>query len=198
MNTIELTNASPMKDDFARMKLVLACASKDSSRPAINRVLVEKVKGGITITATDGKRLRTDRFKLKAEPGMYLIKTSNAKSIFMAQCHEGLTYPTYQQVIPSHGMRKAYVLSGRGKKFVLWASSALGCYLDPKLVAVGDEEDVSLHIQKNDPLLFPAVLKNKNTTMVVMPFRANAPWSRELETIKQDLFKKTHMSRKAA
>lgn len=121
------------------MKLVLTCASKDSTRPAINKVLVEQAKEGITVTATDGRRLRSDQFKLKAEPGLYDIKTSNAKSVFMVLSQEGLVFPTYQQVIPSHGKRTAYALNGVGGKFVLWAASALGCYVDPKLVVVGAE-----------------------------------------------------------
>ena len=133
MNTIEIINTPKCKADFARMKSVVTCASKDSTRPAINLVQVETVKGGITITATDGKRLRSDKFKLKAEPGLYEIKTSNAKVVFLAESNEKLAYPTYEQVIPAHGKRAAYSLSGKGKKFVLWAASALGCYRPPLL-----------------------------------------------------------------
>jgi len=198
MNTIELTNNKHTKKDFIRMRSVLACASKDSTRPAINLVLVEAVKGGITVTATDGKRLRSDKFKLKAEPGLYEIKTSNAKVVFLAESNGKLVFPTYEQVIPVHGKRVAYALSGKGKKFVLWAASALGCYLDPKLVTIGDDEFISLYIQKSAPELSPALLKNKDTTMVVMPFTGTDGWSRELETIKQDLFKRREKERKAA
>ena len=88
---------------FARMRAVTACASKDSTRPAINLVQVETVKGGIIITATDGKRLRSDKFKIKAEPGLYEIKTPNAKIVFLAESKDKLVYPTYEQVIPAHG-----------------------------------------------------------------------------------------------
>ncbi len=198
MNTIELTKTPKNKDDYARMKLVLACASKDSTRPAINKVLVETTKGGITITATDGKRLRSDQFRIKAEPGLYDIKTSNAKSVFMVLSQEELVFPTYQQVIPSHGKRTAYALNGVGGKFVLWAASALGCYVDPRLVALGEDEVVTLYVQKEHPNRSPMLLKNKDTTMVVMPFHVDGRWSQEVETIKQDLFRQREKEQKAA
>ena len=198
MNIIELINTPKSKADFARMKSVVACASKDPTRLAINLVLVEAVRGGIIVTATDGKRLRSDKFKIKAEPGLYNIKTSNAKVVFLAESKDKLVYPTYEQVIPVHGKRAAYSLSGKGKKFVLWAASAQGCYLDPKQVALGDDEAVTLYVQKNSPELSPALLKNATTTMVVMPFTPNGAWNSDLEAIKQDLFRRRQKERKAA
>jgi hypothetical protein len=56
-DTIELTKAHP---DFQRMKSVLVCASKDQTRYTITKVLVKRAAEGITVTATDGRRLRTD------------------------------------------------------------------------------------------------------------------------------------------
>ena len=144
MNTIEITNKNPMKKMFARMKSVLACASKDPTRPVINKVLVEKNGDTLTITATDGTRLRSDRFKIKAEPGLYDIKSCNAKGLFMAKSEEGLVYPNHRQVIPSAQKEHAYSLTGKGPHFVLWAASALGCYIDPKLIALADDEPVTL------------------------------------------------------
>jgi len=105
MNTIEIMNTHTNRGRFTRMRSVVACASKDSTRPAINLVLVEAVKGGIVVTATDGKRLRSDKFKIKAEPGLYEIKTSNAKSVFLAESTGKLVYPTYERAIPVHGKR---------------------------------------------------------------------------------------------
>jgi len=198
MNTIEIKSKGAAKEDFARMKSVIACASKDSTRPAINLVLVESAKSGITVTATDGRRLRSDTFEIEAEPGLYEIKTCNARSVFMVQSAEKLAYPTYGQVIPAHGKREAYSLEGRGKRFVLWAASALGCYLDPKLVEVGEDEEVTLHIQKNAPHLSPALVKNKTTTLVVMPITPRWPWTSELEAIKADLVRNREKERQAA
>ena len=198
MNTIEIKSKGMKKEDFARLKSVMACASKDSTRPAINRVLVESTQGGITVIATDGKRLRMDRFKFKAEPGLYEVKSCNAKSVFMVQSSEKLAYPTYGQVIPEHGKRAAYSLEGRGKKFVLWAASALGCYLDPKLVEIGADEEVTLYIQKNRPHLSPALVQNKTTTLVVMPITPNEPWASELESIKANLIRHQEKERQAA
>jgi hypothetical protein len=187
MNTIEITSKGAGKKDFVRLKSVIACVSKDPTRAAINLVQVEAAKGGIVVTATDGRRLRSDRFKFKAEPGLYKIKTCNARTVFLVQSRDKMVFPNYGQVIPLHGKQNAYSLDGRGKKFVLWAASALGCYLDPKLVAVGEDEAVTLHIQKNAPHLSPVLVKNKTTTLVVMPITPNEPWTRELEAIKADL-----------
>ncbi|RKX44214.1 MAG: hypothetical protein DRP64_06950 [Verrucomicrobia bacterium] len=71
-------------------------------------------------------------------------------------------------------------------------------YLDPALVTLGDDESITLYVQKCAPELSPALLKNKDTTMVVMPFKGADGWSRELETIKQDLFRRRQKERKAA
>ena len=54
------------------------------------------------------------------------------------------------------------------------------------------------YIQKSAPELSPALLKNATTTMVVMPFKGADGWSQELETIKQDLFKRRQKECKAA
>ena len=198
MNTIEVTNKGVTKETFARLRSVIACASKDPTRAVINLVLVEEGKGGITITATDGTRLRSDTFEIEAEPGLYEIKSCNAKSVFMVQNDEKLAYPVYGQVIPAHGKQDAYALEGRGKRFVLWAASALGCYLDPKLVEVGEEEEVTLYIQKKSPHLSPALVKNTTTTLVVMPITPHWPWFHELEAIKADQFQGLEKEQQAA
>lgn len=198
MNTIDMTSNGPMKKDFARMKCVLACASKDSTRPAINKIRVEQDGDMIMVTATDGTRLRSDRFKIKAEPGLYDVKTCNAKAIFMAQSNEGLLYPNHRQVIPYDDKQHAYALKGKGPRFVVWAASALGCYIDPKLVALGEDEAVTLFVQKTNPNLSPMLVKNTNTTLVVMPIRIDREWGDKLESIKADLFKHREDEQKAA
>jgi hypothetical protein len=190
MNMIELNNDKYTKADFARMKSMLACASKDSTRHVITKVLVETNDEGITITATDGKRMRSDHFSMEAEAGIYDIKVNSGKLVILSPCQEELVYPNYRQVIPSTEPENAYALRGTGKQFVLWATSALGCYLDSKLVEVGDYEAVTLYINKSDPLRYPALLVNDFTTMVVMPFTVDNAWSREIESIKQELIDK--------
>jgi hypothetical protein len=69
---------------------------------------------------------------------------------------------------------------------VLWAASALGCYLDPKLLEVAEDEVVTLYIQKRAPHLSPALVKNKTTTLVVMPINPDGAWLRQIEAIKID------------
>ena len=71
-------------------------------------------------------------------------------------------------------------------------------YMDPKLVDIGDDEAVTLYVQKVKPNLLPMLLKNKNTTMVVMPFTVDGRWSEELETFKADLFRQREKEQKAA
>lgn len=197
MNTIELTNDKHTKSDFARMKAVLTCASKDSTRHVITKVLVEQAEEGITITGTDGRRLRCDRFDIEAEAGVYDIKVNSAKAIFLAQCTEDLTFPNYRHVIPCDTDEAAYSVTGMGSRFVLWASVALGCYLDPKLIALGDYESVTLYIQKNTPNLFPALLRNDDTTLVLMPYRIDQQWKFDVERIKDDALR-TAMERMQA
>jgi hypothetical protein len=190
MNTIELTKDKYTKADFVRMKSMLACASKDSTRHVITKVLVESVDDGITITATDGRRMRSDRFSMKAEAGIYDIKVNSGKLIMLTKCQEDLVFPSYRQVIPNHESQNAYALHGTGKRFVLWATSALGCYLDQKMVEVGDNEIVTLYINRSEPLRYPALLMNDSTTMVVMPYSDDGQWVREVEAIRKELIEK--------
>jgi len=190
MNAIELSNDKYTKADFVRMKSMLACASKDSTRHVITKVLVETNEDGITITGTDGKRMRSDRFLMEAEAGVYDIKVNSGKLVMLTKCSEELVYPNYRQVIPNSDPENAYALHGTGKRFVLWATSAVGCYLDSKLVEVGDDETLTLYINKIDPLRYPALLVNDSTTMVVMPYTDDGKWIREVEAIKQELIAK--------
>jgi hypothetical protein len=186
MNTIELLNERNTKREFARMRSVLACASKDSTRHVITKVLVETEEDGIIVTATDGQRMRCDRFNLEAEPGIYDIKVSSAKAVFLAKSQEDLSYPNYRQAIPCDTAEASYSISGKGGRFVLWGAVALGCYLDPKLIALGDDEAVTLHVQKTNPNLFPALLKNDATTLVVMPYRIDPQWQSEVEVMQAE------------
>ncbi len=181
-DTIEMARTS--RTDFQRLKSVLACASKDPTRYAITKVLVKKEAAGVTITATDGRRLRMDHFDLEATAGVYDIKVNSGSGIFLMRNKERLTFPNTEQVIPSVDMQDAYALKGRGSRFVIWSASSLGCLIDPELIAIGDEEEVTLYVQKKRPDLSPAVMKNKTTTFVLMPINSTEPWRMELEQIR--------------
>lgn len=190
MNTIEYTKDRHNRADFDRLRSVLACASKDAGRHVITKVLVEKDEEGIIVIATDGRRLRSDRFNLEAEPGIYDIKANSGKSVFLTKCEEELVFPNHRQVIPLSDNEHAYALRGTGKQFVLWATAALGCWLDPKLVELGEDEVVSLFIQRDTPDLSPALLVNESTTLVVMPLRLDQPWVREVAAIRSAIERK--------
>jgi hypothetical protein len=183
MNTIELNNDKHTRADFARLKSVLACASKDSTRHAITKVLVEQDGDGIAITGTDGRRLRRDRFNMEAEPGLYDIKVNSAKAFFLVKSDEELVYPNYRQAIPRDGKDDAYALEGRGSQFVLRATAGLGCWIDPKLVELGEDESVTLYLQKADLSISPVLVKNDATTLVVMPMRLDQYWIQQVEAI---------------
>jgi len=180
-SSIELTKAHP---DFHRLKAVLVCASKDQSRFAITKVLVKKETAGVTITATDGRRLRIDRFDIETAAGVYDIKTNSAGSIFLMRNKEKLTFPKTDQVIPSMDPNDAYALKGTGKRFVIWSTSALGCMLDPELIALNDDEGVTLYVQKKRPEISAALMKNDETTLVIMPYHVTEQWGQELEQIR--------------
>ena len=140
--------------------------------------------------ATDGRRLRRDRFALEAEAGLYDIKVNSAKAIFLTPCEEELTFPDYRPVIPNRTTDSAYALDGIGKAFVLRATAGLGCYVDPKLVELSDVEGVTLFIQKNNPAIGPVLARNADTTFVVMPLRLDQPWVREVEAIRSTIARK--------
>jgi len=181
-DTIEMTKAN--RTDFERMKSLLACASKDPTRLVINKVLVKKAVTGVTITATDGRRLRIDHFDFEAAAGIYDIKVNSGSGIFLMRNKEKLTFPRTDQIVPSLDPHDAYALKGMGKRFVLWASAAQGCMINPDLIALNDDEGVTLYVQKKRPEISPAVMKNAETTLVIMPFTVTEPWRMELETIR--------------
>ncbi len=190
MNTIEVTKEKHNRADFARLRSTLCCASTDPARHVINKVLVEKDGEGITVIATDGRRLRSDRFNLEAEPGLYDIKVNTAKTVFLSQCTEDLVFPNHRQVIPRTGKDDAYALEGTGKRFAQWATSALGCYLDPDLIELGVDEEITLHIQKHAPDLSPALFTNDATTLVVMPIRVDRDWAQQIDQIHLEMARK--------
>jgi len=183
-NTIEL-NSKADKPEFRRMKALLTCVSTDPTREAIRYARVEKDDDGILVIGTDGRRLRSDHFDMETIPGNYEIKANTAKSIFLTKSKSRLKFPNWRQVIPSTNSKDAYALKGMGKRFVLWVTAGLGCYIDPELLAIRDDEGVTLYIQKDRPDLSPALLKNDTTTMVVMPIRVTEDWGRQLDAIRQ-------------
>ena len=169
MNAIEMKCGGKPDADFLRLRCVLACIGKDPVRLVLNKVLVEEVRGGVTIVASDGARLRRDRFAMRAAPGLYDIRTNTTKAIRLEPCREPLKFPDYKKAIPSCGEKSAYVVSGTGSRFVMWAASALGCCVDPKLMALGDEEKVEVFLQKNKTGMSPVVARNSKSLLVIMP-----------------------------
>ncbi len=87
-------------------------------------------------------------------------------------------------MLPSLKPKDVHALKGRGPHFVLWASAALGCRLDPALIELGDNEAVTLYIQKKGAGLSPAVVQNDQTTLVVMPTRCTESWAREIDELR--------------
>jgi hypothetical protein len=71
-----------------------------------------------------------------------------------------------------------------GSRFVIWSASSLGCMLSPELIALNDDEGVTLYIQKKRPDISPAVMKNDETTLVIMPYHVTENWGQELEQIR--------------
>jgi hypothetical protein len=166
---IELKNGGKRDSDFCRMRCVLACVGKDRMRPALRKVLVEKDKGGVAIVATDGVRLRKDFFAIRAAPGLYDVRVNTAKAIALEPSRELLRYPDYKTAIPSCGGRDVYAVSGKGPRFVMWVGAALGCYVDPMLMALGGDEKVEVFVKKIDAGASPLVVRNERSLLIVMP-----------------------------
>jgi len=181
-DTIEMNRKNRI--DFRRMKRLLACASKEPTRRISNKVQVKKTESGRTITANDGRRMRTDRFDLEAAPGIYDIKVNSGTSVFLMKNRERLRFPDTGRVIPSLDPQDAYALKGPGKCFVVWAAAAQGCLLDPERIALAEDEAVTLYVQKLRPDLSPAVMKNDETLFLLMPCRGTEAWYQELEAIR--------------
>lgn len=181
MNIIELTKTKDNKADFNRMRTLLKYASNDPTRQALHYILVEANEHTATLTATDGRRLRSDQFELEAKAGLYEIKTNTAKMIYLVKSSCEYTFPNYKQVIPDVSADKAYALNGTGSNFVLWASAGLKCRISPELLAVNDEESFTMYISKEAPSISPVTLINDTTTVVVMPIRVTDEWADQMD-----------------
>lgn len=186
MSMIEMKCGGCRESDFQRMRCVLSCAGGSQGRAVLRKVKVESFKGGIALLASDGVCLRKDRFAMRATPGLYDIQTNSAKVIRLEPCKEALKFPDYRKAIPSCDKRDAYAVSGKGSRFVMWAAAALGCYVDPMLMALGDEENVEVFIQKNKSGLSPLVVRNERSMLVVMPVRLDDDVAAKLERFQRD------------
>jgi hypothetical protein len=169
MKAMEMKCSGKRDADFRRMRCVLACVGKDRMRPELQRVLVESAKGGVYVVGCDGKRLRRDLFNLKAEPGLYQIDINNSREIRLVPSKVILRYPNYRKVIPKCDGRDTYAVSGKGARFVMWVGAALGCYVDPMLMALGGDEKVEVFVKKTDAGDSPLVVRNEQSLLVVMP-----------------------------
>ena len=172
--------------DFYRMRCVLACVGKDRMRPELLRVLVEKAKGGVTVVGCDGTRLRRDFFTMRAEPGLYEVRTNTSKTIYLEPSTVLVRYPDYRKVVPKCDGRDVYAISGKGSRFVMWVGAALGCYVDPKLMALGDDEMVDVVIQKADARTSPVLIQNDKSLLIVMPMKLDGGVGEQLDRYQLD------------
>jgi len=190
MKAIEMKCGGKRDVDFQRMQCVLSCLGKDRMRPELHRVLIEAAKNGVYVIGCDGKRLRRDLFKLKAEPGLYEIEANNSRVIRLVPTKVLLRYPDYRKVIPKCDGRNAYAVSGKGSRFLMWVGAALGCFVDPKLMAFDDEEKVEVFIQKTDGGTSPLMVRNDYTLTIVMPMTLDDGIGEQLDRMQLDRFRR--------
>lgn len=181
-----MKNGGRSDADFQRMRCVLACIGKDKMRPELHRVLVEKAGGGITITATDGIRLRRDHFGIKAEAGLYEIGVNNSREVRLVPSKLLVRFPDYRKAIPSTDAKSAYKVSGKGRRFAGWVGSALGCHVDPALIALGKDEAIEVFVQKADGAASPLVMRNGTTLALAMPMKLDDGIGEALDSIQLD------------
>jgi len=182
---IEMQNTKASRYEFLRLKSVLSCASTDPTREVIRHVSVEPEDEGIRIIATDGRRLRADSFDLQAQAGLYEIKVQSAAQIFLVKAATQLKFPNWRQVLPSLKPEDAHAFKGCGRNFILWITAGLGCLLTPELIALRDEEEITLYIQKQGPGMQPAVMQNDTTIFVQMPIRETDSWYEQIDRIRK-------------
>lgn len=190
MKVIEMKNGGRVDPDFDRLRCVLACVGKDRVRPELQRVLIEKARGGVHVVGCDGKRLRRDLFKLKAEPGLYEVEINNSREIRLVASRILVRYPDYRKVIPKCDNRDVYVVSGKGSWFVMWVGASLGCYVDPRLVALADDERVDVMVQKVGGGTSPLLVQSDQLLLVIMPIKLDDGVAKKLDSYQLDRLRK--------
>lgn len=166
---------------FARLKQVLACRADDSERMFLNMASVEQKGRGITITATNGKSLRQDKFNLKADPGIYAVQNDADQEIKLLKKQDVCLFPDYASCIPKYTKKNCYSIEGSGPRFVTWAAAVLGVFLDPSLIHLEPNEYITVYVLKQPESA--VMIKNHQTLMIVMPMKINDSWVDALERI---------------
>lgn len=184
-NCIEMIRTKSNAGDFRRLKKLLECASTDPTRDVIRSISAEKEEDSIRLIATDGRRLRADLFEIEAVPGLYEIKANTGQLIFLSKSSSRMKFPDWRKVLPSLDGKTAHEFKGSGRNFITWVTAGLGCLIDPELIALGEDEEITLYLQKERPDQHPAVMQNATTLFVQMPIRATEPWCQQIRQIRK-------------
>lgn len=189
LGSLHMTNSPKTECDFNRLRYVLSCISSDQNKPELKRVKIEKSGAGVTIVATDGRRLRKDYFGFHMAPGIYDIKKNTKTTVQISQCLEELHYPFYRHVIPTFDSDKGLSFEITGKPEALWACAASGQYLDPDLLEIGNHETFELKVPSSS---HPeaALLANEHTTFVIMSMKASEEFKKQLKSVRSPYTKK--------
>ncbi|VGO13389.1 hypothetical protein PDESU_01946 [Pontiella desulfatans] len=181
---------------FTRARFLMETRSCDPNRAILNLLCVERRARGISITATNGQFLRSDNFNIRAEPGVYCVASNTVDQIGLIRVYETAAYPNYRHAIPRLNSSNSHVLEGHGLNFVVWAAAALGTYISPTLIHIGENEPFKLHIHKKDYL--GVVLKNRNTTAVIMPVTSKEKWTDLVTNIQRGVHLKALLGEQTA
>ncbi len=68
----------------------------------------------------------------------------------------------------------------------MWIGAALGCYVDPKLIPISDDEAVEVFVQKTDAGISPLLIRNGKLLMVVMPMKLDGGIGEQLDRMRLD------------
>lgn len=161
---IELSKTNP---NFAKIYFVLQAKAKDSSRFAIESVLIEKGD----IVATDGRVLYCLNIKHSFEPGLYeVIKCTKSSIILLTNDNAG-KFPTWRDIIPEH---ETYFTVQGGYGLAYFISQVLGC-LGKKNVTVNYEYlkpladlDMTWDVYFGNPDR-PVYFVSDNLSAIIMP-----------------------------
>ena len=114
MNTMIIEKKGKFDTDYDRILWTLKVRSKDETRQAITGVNID---GGLMV-CTDGHRMHCYMTDRNIDNGYYHVKQSTAKMIVLEKDQDGIDYPEYQRVFPSHKPTKRLFCNGDKSPFI--------------------------------------------------------------------------------
>jgi len=182
MAMYEITRKNNRDAEFERLLFVLKAVSDDTTRPFLCVVHAERVKEGMLLIATDGKRLHVTAVEYPIDEGDY-VPVITKTSVILKSPTTSVVFPDWKRVVPGRTTPLGAVnLNGtalhKGGSGCGQLSLSLACIIEKtgRIINLHYLDDLlksewELHGQKGNEkaIVFKKASGEKETYAVIMP-----------------------------